>query len=333
MPNGLLRDFAFEFTDLNAYDGTYLVDSNVVDISAYWDVYRTLLTSKVHSNVGVFTNPAVLDSLLFHHRQNGQITLAGLYYNFAQFKDDAHTSGKVIISSDKIYDRYISGVWQNPYDTKKVVAFAPATYNYEGLSQAILLPAAIWKTNASDISSIQVDAGDGQGFQTLTLDQNLYVNYPDTGIKHLVFKINLTNSSTLSSHSQIHVSPSVIPDNYQMRFGTTNPETIPFTATEAFEGVFAQGSITIRYADADLGLRRPLIVAEGFDAGHILEPELPFGQNTIDDFLNNLQNEGNTTYRDLLIDNPQYDIVYVDWRTGTDDIRRNARLLETIIGG
>ena len=42
VPNGLLRDFAFEFTDLNAFDGTYLVDSNLVDASAYWGNFGLL---------------------------------------------------------------------------------------------------------------------------------------------------------------------------------------------------------------------------------------------------------------------------------------------------
>jgi hypothetical protein len=52
-----------------------------------------------------------------------------------------------------------------------------------------------------------------------------------------------TNSTSLYSHSKIHISPSVIQDSYLMRTGTVNPETIPFTTTDAFEGFFAQGSI------------------------------------------------------------------------------------------
>ena len=243
VPDRLLRDFAFEFTDLNAYDGTYLVDSNLIDVSAYWDIYRTMMSSRVHTNAAAFTHPEVLDSLLFSQRQSGQITLAGLFYNYAQFKEDAYTSGKVIVSNDIIYDRYINGIWQNPYDVKNVLAFAPATYNYEGLNQAFLLPANLWKTNSGNISSIELNAGNGQGYQTLVPDQNLLISFADTGIKTLTFRINFSNSTSLYSHSKIHISPSVIPDNYLMRFGTTNPETIPFTAIDAFEGFFAQGSI------------------------------------------------------------------------------------------
>jgi hypothetical protein len=93
-------------------------------------------------------------------------------------------------------------------------------------------------------------------------------------------------------------------DNPQARMGSSDPETIPFTATQTYLGGTAQGWITIDYANADRVLRRPLIVAEGFDPGHITHPERWWGSQNIGDFITDLTNDGNTTLRDLLIDHP-----------------------------
>jgi hypothetical protein len=45
VPDGLLLDYGMEFTNLAAFRGTALVDSNLVSNAAYWDVYQTLYTS------------------------------------------------------------------------------------------------------------------------------------------------------------------------------------------------------------------------------------------------------------------------------------------------
>jgi hypothetical protein len=74
-----------------------------------------------------------------------------------------------------------------------------------------------------------------------------------------------------------------------------------------------------------------LIVAEGFDAGHITKPELKFGSNTIDFFLRSVNGSGSFNLSNVITDIPQYDIIYVDWKNGTDYLQRNGLLLETII--
>lgn len=50
VPYGILRDFGMEFTNIENYNGTAtLADSNYTDVDAFWDVYQTLLTSRVSS--------------------------------------------------------------------------------------------------------------------------------------------------------------------------------------------------------------------------------------------------------------------------------------------
>ena len=48
VPYGMLRDFGMEFTNIENYNGAAaLADSNYADADAFWDVYQTLLTSRV----------------------------------------------------------------------------------------------------------------------------------------------------------------------------------------------------------------------------------------------------------------------------------------------
>jgi hypothetical protein len=101
---------------------------------------------------------------------------------------------------------------------------------------------------------------------------------------------------------------------------------------EEYEGKKAKGYITIRYADPnDPVLRRPLIIAEGYDPGHILNPEEKYGANDINQFLREIRGLDANNLRQILINNPQYDLVYVDWKNGTDDLYRNAKLLKKVI--
>lgn len=214
-------------------------------------------------------------------------------------------------------------------------AVSPSIEFYEGKNLQVVLPSYLWQTNASgDVNNISIDFGDGQGYRTLNIGQPITLNYSDTGSKVWTFRLQLTSGQYLYSHSQVKIKNAIVETGCaNCRFGTTNPETIPFIADEAFQGAVANGFITIRYRDADLGLRRPLIVVEGFDAGHITSPELRFGTSTILDFYQNVDDGTltNTPLENVITNFPEYDIIYVDWRNGTDFLQRNGLLLQTII--
>lgn len=181
VPYGMLRDYAFEFTDLNAFNGVSLVDSNYVDYSTLGDIYNTLITSRIYTTATGLISTAMRDSVWYNQRQNGIITLSGLFFNYARFADNAYSGGKITVVSDQFVDRYVSGVWQNPYITEQVFALAPSTGYYEGKSLKVLLPSNLWFTNSgSSVSSISIDLSDGLGYRTLTQGTALTVNYSDT---------------------------------------------------------------------------------------------------------------------------------------------------------
>src|SRR5690606_21508209 len=118
--------------NLSNFNGTALSDSNMVMTSEFWEIYNTLYLSRIHSNGFTIQSPSVFDSLWFNQREFGKIVLSGLYYNYARFRDDAVQNNLITIQNEQTVDRYVNGVWQNPYQTEKVFAVSPSLEFYEG---------------------------------------------------------------------------------------------------------------------------------------------------------------------------------------------------------
>jgi hypothetical protein len=110
VPYGILRDFGMEFTNIENYSGTAaLADSNYADMDAFWDVYQTLLTSRVSTTATGFISSTMADSLWYIQRQPGQIVLSGLYFNYSRFKDNA-ANNYITITNNQLYDKYVGGM-------------------------------------------------------------------------------------------------------------------------------------------------------------------------------------------------------------------------------
>ena len=157
VPTGLLLDYAMEFADLKSYNGV-LTDSNKVNAGLLIDIYSTVAMSAIHTSAGGFYGPAYVDSLWQVQRQPGIITLSGLYYKYSRFKNNAASGGLITVNNDQFYDRYISGVWQNPYQTETVFAMSPPLPGYSGKNLQVKLPANFWLTNSgSTVRNVTVN--------------------------------------------------------------------------------------------------------------------------------------------------------------------------------
>ncbi|MBA3673705.1 MAG: hypothetical protein H0W75_01900 [Chitinophagaceae bacterium] len=338
VPTGLLMDYAFDFTDPRIYNGSVLVDSTLMEQGIYSELYKTIFTSRFNNNSSGMRHPSIHDSLCYVARQKEVITLSGLLFKYNAIMPDANTTGKMEEQNGQLYDVYNNGVWQNPYEELNTVAISPSIIRYKLTYCSVVLPSNLWLGNRnSDISSIQFDAGDGQGYRTLQFDVPVQLNYADTGWKHWVFRINLTNNQQLYSHTKVHFNNT---SNMAgsggggiAARGVIDLRPPPITATEQFNGVFGVADIVISYRNAnDQVIRRPLIVAEGLDPGHVTSPEEPEGESNFEGFIQTVRNSNSAALQGLISDDPSaYDIIYINWRNGTDWLQRNALVLEEVI--
>lgn len=336
VPTGLLVDYGFDFTNPRFYNGTVLHDSTLMEQGIYSDLYKTLYTSRFNSNADGMRHPSVHDSLCYIARQPEVITLSGLLFKYNAVNPKAQDNGTMQTVNGRLRDVYVSRVWQNPYQQLTTIAISPSIITYNLTYCSVVMPSSLFLANiaTTDIRNMEWDADDGQGYRPLAFDTPLPLNYADTGWKHWIFRIHLATGEELYSHSKVHfnnTSNAAGSGGVAARGVVDRRRTI--FATEPFNNGIGGANILISYRNAnDPVIRRPLIFVEGYDPGHILSPEEPEGQNTFNGFINTVERSGSNNLRNLISDDPSgYDIIYVNWRNGTDWLQRNALVLEQVI--
>lgn len=334
IPHKLLVDYAMEFEELSAYNGT-LTNENLVNAGNYKGIYNTLLMARVQSNVTGLVNPTTFKNNWNNLRQANKIVLSGLYYKYNEFKPDA-PNNTIIITNGKLYDKYVNGVWQNPYNEKQVFAIASPIVKYNSLTMQVQLPSSLWYTNqSSSVQSLAIDFNDGLGYQPTIFGQTTTVTYATAGIKEWKYKLTLTNGQVLYSHSKIFIDAEIPPTNNTTLNRTINQpcsqdafgiDKVEFYGTRPYLGTVNQAILEIDYALNDCVIRKPLFVIEGFDSGLFgVENELgeveyqKFKTSTFNSF-SNLPSQLNT-----------YDIIYINFKNGKDYMQRNAYLVQDII--
>ena len=338
IPYGILLDCGMEFTNIQAFDGI-LRDTTITDSQTITDVYKTLLMSRVSESSTGFITPREYTNRWYSQRQNGVVTLSGLYFKYSKFNDNAYPN-KLNYTNNQFSDKFVSGVWQNPYDVKQLFVMAPAVNSYKDLSFQVKLPSNIFLTNdQASIQNIQIDFADGLGFRVVTPNQLVSVSYTVDDIYTWQYKITLTNGQTLLSHSKVTIGDPSLRDcvicHGPIYSKNTNKagssisgySKVPITATTPYNGQYGSATLYIRYANGGSTIRKPLIVAEGFDTGVILNPEQEGGDYNVNTFLKNVNNSGS----DLPFALSSYDIIFVDWNNGVDFIQKNAYVLEEVI--
>ena len=205
VPTGFLVDYGFDFTEPKIYNGQVLVDSTLMEQGLYSELYKTIFTSRFNNNTGQLRHPSIHDSLCYIARSKEVITLSGLFFKFNAIDPNAQANGKMQTINGQLRDVYVNGVWQNPYQEFTTVAISPSIISYKLTYCSVVMPSNLFLSNMlSQISNIQFDANDGQGYRNILFDVPLTLNYADTGWKHWVFKVNLTNGQQLYSHSKVH---------------------------------------------------------------------------------------------------------------------------------
>lgn len=210
VPHHLLTDYAMEFVDIRSYNGV-ATDTNYVHKGIYTSCYNTLLMARTQTNVTDLVHPDQFENNWKAARAPYTIALSGLYYKYARLREDAYPNA-ISISNNKLYDKYLNGVWQNPYETDDVFMMTAPIMRYNYKNMEVILPDNLWYTNQnSQVQSIAVDFNDGNGYQTIFMGQNIYVSYSNEGSYNWDYKLTLINGQVLYSHSKLIVGNQVAP--------------------------------------------------------------------------------------------------------------------------
>lgn len=321
---GYLKEFGIRFNEVEVYDGT-IATNNFVDKTQWRSLYSSLYTMRVGMAAQNMATPATaFNTLKTQQAATSDILLAVQHYNYQQYKTDAYTNGDVTIVNEQIFD--VSG--KNPYDIKRVFAATPLKSNLEGDTFSFKLPSGLVYGNVGVPTQIQIDFGNGQGYQTVSYDTPISVTYTSGGEKEIKVKfVYGLKGITYYSHSKIYID--YIPSNSQARFNGLGLLFNSYAITgENWQGSTATGYVTVELAPGHSQLTKPLIVVEGFD------PDNRFNYYS---FINRNYGGGinvgiNTNLTlNQAIENEGYDLVFINFANSTDYIQRNAYMVKEVI--
>lgn len=326
----MLEDYAFPFTDLKVYNGT-TPDLTPNSVEVLSEIYKTLQSARITPQTeSDFTEMEEIAArwssyrLEYNTDENDVIVvMSGLYYKYATIPEASFTEGKINREGTVLYDKYVNGVWQNPYQEKETVAIAPPTSVFNTLSFSVMLPNDLFFTNAADegIVNISADFGNNNGYQHISFNEKISVSYTEAGSYSWRFRFEKWDGQFIEVDVPILIHDPII--------------SLPFPLPGKNNVVIANGkynaTLRIDYAPGSNNkVMKPLIVVEGFDPESILKPEKIGGSTTLNHFLKSIAFDSQLESI-LKDDTQQYDIIYVDWKNGAGDIRQNAETLIKVI--
>lgn len=338
IPHNILLDYGFDLIDITQFDGV-LRTNNYIDVERYNLIYNSIVSSTTQLNVsGVAPPKQELNEWKVLQKQQNDIAkfnnkaavvLNGLFFNYSKINTNALSNNKILVVNDKYDDKYINGVWQNPYDSKQAFAITSSVIMLNKSTVDVVLPTTLWHTNAS-ISNIAIDFGNGTGYKNITNGAVASTTYTATGVYTWTYRI-LTNGQYKYCRQKVKVNQAdagILARNP----ACGSPQVININATKAYQGFFGSATIQVVRGGACNELRNPLIVAEGLDTG-LLAQGGTIGDSDIQSFLFSVAESGSIELQNLITNNTavDYDIIYVNWNNGTDFIQRNAYVLEAVI--
>lgn len=324
VPYGILLDKSLVFDDITKFSGVYREPHlrDTVDGDRVLQIASTLSLAKMDTeDNGIIVPPQDVEELWEAYQLSDKVVLSGIYYKYARFKND-ESEPLIEREGQVFYDKYLAGIWQNPYEVKQSFTVAPVKNQIKSLNVKVQFPKDLWWTNMGDsIRGISIDFGIGEGFKAVDFGGKLTVNFPESGSYLWRVKMDLVDGKSIHSQSSVNV--------VSLQTTVACDKVIPmfFKGTRAYLNEVNEAMLEIRYARADCIIRKPLIVAEGYDSG--LNPGKDgLGEAKWKTFLENYTNAESFS---LIGELSTYDIIYINWESGADYLQRNAYLLQDII--
>ena len=317
IPTGILQEYGIDFTNVNNYNGLVLNDSNKVILNEWSQIYTSLYTAQITSapNLPSFSSiTSKLDTIA-----NNSLLI--MHYNFNSLKTDAVSNNLFSITNDQIYD--VPNRPHSPYNQQTAFAICVNNAWFETNYVSLVFRPELFYTNTGKtVSALYLDKGNG--YQPASWNVATNFEFSSVGIHTIKAKIVYTDATAFESHFNVNVGRIETEGGMFAPFFAPLPDST-ITALRVHSGSPATGKMQIRISDQNGGvIRKPLIVVEGFDASSLLSniPNL----NVID-FMDNIHQFDIGIDLDLA----GYDIIYLDYGNGTDEIQDNAYLLQDVI--
>jgi len=181
---------------------------------------------------------------------------------------------------------------------------------YDGAATGFVLePADVFSHDATAITTMTLDPGDGGGPRPLVPGRRLPAAYPSTGPKTLTLTATLRDGRTLTARAQLTVAALATP---------APDDTLHITASVAYDGAVATGQAYVLYAPGHTAITNPAVVVEGFDLDNSMDWPVLYDLLNRENLLDDLRADG-------------FDGVVLDFTEATEPIQRNAFVLTELL--
>lgn len=329
VPTHLLLDKAIEYANIRNYNGERICDSTLVNKNTFIDIIKTINSCST-TNSPLINEDTLLSG--FNNNSNGNIQIITTLFRYNYIKNNALDENLISYDGKYVHDQYDNnGDWLNPYDTDIVFAMAPtSTLSRESVVKYKIINNNLFRNTA--ITRLYFDADDGLGYRLINPISNstLSIIYTNNGIKNIKLKAVLNDGQTLVTHSRVYIKKTLQINLMDESNSTLKMDSIPELTT------ICDNEVGVYYysAHGDGSIRKPFIIAEGFDPWQL--KKYINNENDNKDGLN-IKN-GFTSYDNIVdlysvskLKLDGYDLVYIDWYDSFADIKENAEYLIRII--
>ncbi len=271
------------------------------------------------------------------------VPLSLLISEFESIKPEIKTNNQLHLNSNNQYE--ITDTSIDYFDKYSIGIASPLINKFKGTNVTFILDSDfVFNTTQKNISKIEINFNNEQGWQRIIENKSITINYNSIGKKTIDFRITLTNGEVFRHSNTITVEEKAIPLNRNENISQRSPSTITpltsITSSLTYQGVnetsahAGVGEFQIYY-DHEAGLLdKPIIILDGFDPADgrnvpSIYSLLNYG-SPVQNLGESVRNEG---YDVVVLNFPIYTrpdgLTNVDG--GVDYIQRNARVLIELI--
>ena len=331
IPTGLLSDFGLQLVYPYAFDGTPS-DTNFVAMDTWRMLYATLFSSQVNGNISMIFPETVFDRIDSATHPSA-VPLAMMHFQYNSLNE--HSPYWIV---DTIAEQLLEvpgATVGSLYFTQSLFAVAPKELAFETATASFVFSPNLWFQNTGrTILRKEINFNNESGWLLANWNTPVSYTFNDGGIKTIYFRLTYTNGTSYTSHTNVWVEDPNRPQRALAPPLLTRDTTI---FIDSVSGVHSGGEIQIRFStnNPTRTIRRPLIVAEGFEPSSVVRID-GMENITIENFLNDIEklgvsspvNSGSYFRYDILT---KYDIIYLDYADGVDCMHRNAALFRQVI--
>lgn len=315
--SGILYDRVVPVSDATKYNSLLNSNMDTINNFIFFQCYYEMLLSTIDTSSTIFPSIEHLTTQI----HNDSIVDIGLMHLTINTIDTSVAAQKLYFDEDGVLreNTSISRSLFKEHEIFLASSLVP-TVVYETSVLFNFSDSFIFDNCKNNIVELNVDFGDGNGLNTIKIPSIERVNYNDTGLYVIRFRILCDDGKQLDVCSRIRCSkhPKSVqhpPREYSII------ASIPFT--DYFnETSYGEGTLRIYYSNNDRKLRKPILIVDGFDPQNDRHIE----ENGVDktSLWSMLSYDNGKHIGDTLITKYGYDLVFLDYQDGGDYIERNA---------